>query len=80
MGATAITFVMVAQAASIDGGKGGINSRSQTVPNTRVASFGRSVRQRETWPEAGAYCGTFDFLQMDHVPPKNLFEPHARTN
>src|SRR5271157_204054 len=26
------------------------------------------------------YCGTFDFLHMDHVPPKNLFEPHARTN
>src|ERR1700745_17479 len=27
-----------------------------------------------------AYCGTFDYLHMDHVPPENLFEPHDKSN
>ena len=26
------------------------------------------------------YCGTFDSLHMDHVPPENLFEPHDKSN
>jgi hypothetical protein len=26
------------------------------------------------------YCGIFDSLHMDHVPPESLFEPHARSN
>jgi hypothetical protein len=26
------------------------------------------------------YCGSFGPLHMDHVPPENLFEPHAGSN